>query len=279
MTSYMTIDLILLKILLNLCTFWTFSTKRRKAGPIGPIRSTSPQRAMAGWRPPTRKQDDLHCDDPASQQLSWSVPKFVWHRKRLSQVFANHTVLPFTHCNAFYVILCLTLAAKARREIHSCIAPCEVVGQEWRPAQVVCSARTSLSNTRIFGCSVHLDLVLFSAPFRPKVIEGAVSEDMPIQDPKFWFVAANLTAVNLVGFSESLCIFHEHSSTRLDRCCNIFLPKLLRRAQKLFQSDTFDTFLRLRVWLAPCEAELSKGSPELTVDQCPGVGRCSYTKT
>ena len=126
-----------------LCTFWTFSTKRRKAGPIGPIRSTSPQRAMAGWRPPTRKQDDLHCDDAASQQLSWSVPKFVWQRKRLSQVFANHTALPFTHCNAFYVILCVPLAAKARREIHSCIAPWEVVGQEWRPAQVVCSARTS----------------------------------------------------------------------------------------------------------------------------------------
>ena len=51
--------------------FEHFSTKRRKAGPIGPIRSTSPQRAMGGWRPPTRKQDDLHCDDPASQQLSW----------------------------------------------------------------------------------------------------------------------------------------------------------------------------------------------------------------
>lgn len=101
---------------MNLCTFWTFSTKRRKAGPIGPIRSTSPQRAMAGWRPPTRKQDDLHCDDTASQQLCWSVPQFVWERKRLIQVFAIHTALPFTHCNAF---LCLTLAAKARREIQT----------------------------------------------------------------------------------------------------------------------------------------------------------------
>lgn len=141
---------------MNLCTFWTFSTKRRKAGPIGPIRSTSPQRAMAGWRPPTRKQDDLHCDDTASQQLCWSVPQFVWERKRLIQVFAIHTALPFTHCNAFYVILCVPLAAKARREIQTLLhRTLRGSGPRMETSTSGLFSPDLICQIRSFGCSVN----------------------------------------------------------------------------------------------------------------------------